>query len=127
VDVPDKLFVDKGMLFCGLADKEEMAERVFSILYKENKTGYAYLKRCKVEKFILEKSYELIPEGCRILKLTEKEKVSVELTYKPKPRLKVLEESFKVKDYLVKGVKASGVRLSTKEIKSGKFVKNRKK
>ena len=57
VNVPDKLFVDKGMLFCGLADKDEMAERVFSILYKNTETGFAHLKRCKIEKFILDKSY----------------------------------------------------------------------
>ena len=123
VDVPDKLFVDKGMLFCGLADKDEMADRVFNILYKNKDTGCAHLKRCKIEKFILDKSYELVPDDCQILKLSTKKKSEVQLTYKPKPRLKVLEESFKVSDYLVKGVKAAGVRLSTKEVKSGKFVK----
>ena len=127
IDVPDKLFVDKGMLFCGLADKEDMAERVFSILYKNGKTGYAHLKRCKIEKFILDKSYELVPDGCRIMKLTVKENVAAELSYVPKPRLKVLSESFPVADYLVKGVKAAGVRLAAKEIKSGKFVKVKKK
>ena len=127
VNAPDKLFVDKGMLFCGLADKDEMAERVFSVLYKNDKTGFAHLKRCKIEKFILDKSYELIPGGCRIMKLTIKQDVEAELSYKPKPRLKVLSESFPVGDYLVKGVKAAGVRLSAKEIKSGKFVKIKKK
>ena len=57
------------------------------------------------------------------MKLSVKENEAVELTYKPKPRLKVLNETFTVSDYLVKGVKAAGVRLSAKEVKSGKFVK----
>ena len=127
VDAPDKLFVDKGMLFCGLADKEEMAERVFNILYKNNKTGFAHLKRCRIEKFILDKSYEIIPEGCQIMKLSVKDGEEVALTYKPKPRLKVLEESFEVEDFLIKGVKAAGVRLSAKEVKSGRFMKLKKK
>lgn len=127
IDVPDKLFVDKGMLYCGLADKDEMAETVFSILYKNNKTGYAHLKRCKIEKFILDKSYELIPDGNKIVKLTTKEDVEASVTYKEKPRLKVLDESFDVSGYLVKGVKAAGVRLSAKEIKSAKFVKKKSK
>ena len=122
-DVPDKLFVDKGMLFCGLAEKDEMAARVFNILYKNRDTGFAHLKRCKIEKFILDKSYELIPDGCQVLKLSIKDKEAAVLTYKPKPRLKVLEEEFVVADYLVKGVKAAGVRLSAKEIKSAKFRK----
>ncbi|MBI9109254.1 MAG: DNA topoisomerase IV subunit A [Spirochaetales bacterium] len=127
INAPDKLFVDKGMLFCGLADKDEMADRVFTILYRSDETGFAHLKRCRIEKFILDKSYELIPDGCRIIKMTLKDEVSVELSYKPKPRLKVLNESFAVKDYLVKGVKAAGVRLSAKEVKNGKFVKIKKK
>jgi hypothetical protein len=42
--------------------------------------------------------------------------------YKPLPRIRVLEETFRVKDYLVKGVKAGGVRLASREIKSAKFV-----
>lgn len=122
-DVPDKLFVDKGMWFCGLADKEEMAARVFTIVYKSKDTGYAHIKRCKIEQYILEKSYELVPEDCQILKFTTREDVEVVASYKPKPRLKVLEESFTVKDFLVKGVKASGVRLSNKEVATVKFVK----
>ncbi|MDO5577502.1 MAG: DNA topoisomerase IV subunit A, partial [Fibrobacter sp.] len=36
IDVPEKIFVDKGMLFCGFVDKEQ----VFTVLYKDNKTGY---------------------------------------------------------------------------------------
>ncbi len=126
-DVPDKLFVDKGMLFCGLAEKDEMAGRIFNIIYKNDKTGYAHLKRCKIEKFILDKSYELVPDGCTILKLSTKDGEAVKLNYKPKPRLKVLEESFPVDDYLVKGVKAAGVRLAAKEIRSGKFKKIKNK
>ncbi len=125
-DVPDKLFVDKGMWFCGLAEKDEMAARTFTIVYKSKDTGYAHIKRCKIEQYILEKSYELVPEDCQILKFTTREDVEVVASYKPKPRLKVLEESFPVKDFLVKGVKAAGVRLSNKEISTVKFVKMKK-
>lgn len=124
-NVPDKLFVDKGLWFCGLAEKEDMAARTFTIIYKNKKTGFAHIKRCKIEQYILDKSYELIPDDCQILKLTLKEDIDVVATYKPKPRLKVLEESFSVKDFLVKGVKAAGVRLAGKEVTSVKFVKSK--
>lgn len=126
INAPDKLFVDKGMLFCGLADKAILVKRVFNILYKNTSTNYPHLKRCKIEKYILDKSYQLVPDNCKIIKLSTKKNERLELSYKPKPRLKVLEESFDVETYLVKGVKAAGVRLSTKEIKSGKFVKIKK-
>jgi topoisomerase-4 subunit A len=123
--VPNRLFVDKGMLFCGNADKESLNNIVFSILYQNKKTKYVFLKRFKIEKFILDKSYQAIPDECKLLKLTIKEDVEVAIVYVPKPRLKILEESLPVSEFLVKNVKAGGNRLSTKEIKSIRFKKLR--
>jgi topoisomerase-4 subunit A len=122
IDVPEKLFVDKGMLACGHADKDILTKRVFSIIYRNNENKSVYLKRCKIEQFIIGKSYSIVPDNCTILKLTSKQDVAAELTYKPKPRLKVLEETFPVKEYLVKSVRATGVKLSDKEVRSAKFV-----
>ncbi len=123
VNVPDRLYVDRGMLFCSLADKESLQPIVFSVLYQNKGNGFVYLKRFKVEKYILEKSYPYVPDNCKVLKLTVKEDLEVVVTFKPKARLKILEERKPLPDFLVKGVKAAGVRLSTKEIKSVKFVK----
>lgn len=117
VDAPDKLFVDKGMLYCGLIDKD----LVFNVVYREESTKYPFLKRCKIEQFILNKGYSIVPEGCTVLKLTTDSDSIITVEYKPKPRLKVLEETFITKEFLVKGVKAGGVRLANKEIKSVKF------
>ncbi|MFP4013599.1 MAG: DNA topoisomerase IV subunit A [Chitinispirillaceae bacterium] len=114
IDVPDKLFVDKGMLYCGFVDKD----LVFNVIYRDDATKFPYLKRCRIEKFILNKSYTLVPDNCTILRFSTDSDSVVTLEYKPKPRLKVLAESFFVKDYLVKGVKAVGVRLANKELKS---------
>ena len=126
VNVPDRLFVDKGMLFCSLADKESLQPIIFTVLYQKTDTRYVYLKRFKVEKFIIDKSYPFIPEKSRVLRVTIKEEVDVVVTYKPKARLKILEDTTPLSNYLVKGLKANGVRLSTKEIKSVKFVKAKK-
>ena len=116
--VPEKLFVDRGMLFCGFVDEA----RVYTIVYRENKTGYPYIKRCRIDKFILNRGYNLIPEGCRALKLTTDFARKIALEYKPKPRLRVLQEEFSIKDYPVRGNKARGIRLSTREVKSARFV-----
>ena len=35
MDVPDKLFVDKGMLHCGFVDKER-----FNVVYRDDKTKF---------------------------------------------------------------------------------------
>ncbi len=123
MDVPEKTFVDKGMLYCGLADKDTLKNTVFTVVYRNDKNGYPFIKRCKIEQFILNKGYSIIPDNCTPLKLTTEEDLDLDVSYKPKPRLRVLEEQFSIKDFLVKGVRASGVRLANKEVKSAKFVK----
>ena len=120
VDVPEKLFVDKGVLYCGfLAPK-----MTFNIVYKNKKTGHAYIKRCNIEKFILNKTYELVPEGCSVLSFNTGDNYKIELTYKPKPKQKVKEECFSLSDFPHRGVKAGGLKLSNKDVKSAKFKKS---
>jgi topoisomerase-4 subunit A len=126
IDVPDKLFVDKGMLFCCLADKEELAEYTMTILYELDKKGGFYIKRFTIEQFIIGKAYELVPEGAKVLDFTVREDEEFVFKYKKKPRLKILEERFPVGDYLVKSVRAQGVRLTTKDTSSIRRVRIRK-
>ena len=117
VDSPDKLFVDKGMLYCGFVDKDQ----IFNVIYRDEDSKFPYIKRCKIEQFILNKGYSIVPDKCTVLKLTTDSQSIITFEYKPKPRLKVLEETFIIKDFLVKGVKAGGVRLANKEVKSIKL------
>jgi topoisomerase-4 subunit A len=119
VNVPDKLFVDKGMWYAGFIDKDT----VFTVVYKHPTTGYPFIKRCHIEQFILNKAYSLVPEGATVQLFSTEPEGVITAEYKPKPRLRVLEESFKLSDYLIKGVKAQGVRLSNKEAKSVKMQK----
>jgi topoisomerase-4 subunit A len=118
INVPDKLFVDKGMLLCGFVDKEV----VYSLVYKHPENLYPYVKRCTIEQFIMQKAYQLVPEGSTVQMFTTETDGTIEVEYKPRPYLRVLEEKFNLADYLVKGVKAQGVRLSNKEAKAVKFV-----
>ncbi|MBN1984039.1 MAG: DNA topoisomerase IV subunit A [Chitinivibrionales bacterium] len=120
-NAPDKLFVDKGMWYCGLMEDEVAENTIFTVIYRDDTTGFPYLKRCKIEKFILNKGYSLVEEQCTVLKVTTSKDADIEVEYKPRPRLKVLQEMFSLKDYLVKGVKAGGVRLANKEVKSVKI------
>lgn len=125
VKVPEKLFVGKDMLYCGFVDDEVVNNIVFTLIFK-NKSNQAYVKKCQILKFITDKVYPLIPEDAKLLKFTTKQDVDIHVTYKPKPRIKSLEEQFSAADYLVKGVKSQGVRLSPKEVKSAKFIKSKK-
>jgi topoisomerase-4 subunit A len=118
INVADKLFVDKGMLFCGFVDKET----VYSMVYKHPENLNPYIKRCTIEQFIMQKAYMLVPEGSAVQMFTTDKEGAIEVEYKPRAYLRVLEETFNLADYLVKGVKAQGVRLSNKEAKTVKFV-----
>ena len=64
------------------------------------------------------RDYELIPADARLLKLITEPGRTVHLEYRPKPRVRVLEEQFAVDDYPVRGLRAGGLRLSAKEVQS---------
>jgi topoisomerase-4 subunit A len=113
IDAPDKLFVGKGMLHCSFPDKE----LVFTVIYKDD-AGYGYIKRCRIDKFILNRTYELVPEGTTLLKLTTAESGTISIDYKPKPRVRILAEEFEIADYPIRGLRAGGIRLAARELKS---------
>ncbi len=117
-DEIERLFVDKGMLYCGFVD----TELVFTMIYRD-KNAHPYVKRCKLDKFILNRGYELVPEGCRILQLTTDEDVLATVTYKPTPRMRVLEEEFDLSLYPVRGNRAKGIRLAPKALKGVKLAR----
>ncbi len=125
IDAPDKLFVDKGMLHCAIFDKDAAADIVYTVVYRHGSTGAPYLKRCTIEQFILNKGYSIVPDNCMPLALTVEENVFALVNYRPKPRVRVLQETFDIKGYLVKGVKAGGVRLANRDARNARFVKSK--
>lgn len=120
-DAPEKLFVRGGLLSCGLADKDVLATKTFTVVYKGSDAVH-YIKRCKIEQYILEKEYQLVPEGAKPVLLTTRDDAIIHVDYVKKPRMQKLSDDFPVEDYLVKSVRAGGVRLTTKEVKKTKLV-----
>jgi topoisomerase-4 subunit A len=95
IDAPEKEFVGKGLLFCGFADKSELAKTIFTVLYQEKTYKYIFLKRCKISSYTLKKVYPLVPEGnFKLVKLSTLPNAEMTVTYKPKPNLRILEEKF---------------------------------
>jgi topoisomerase-4 subunit A len=114
-DIPEKAFVGPNAWWIGAADKEVLQGTIFTVIYKEKETGFPCIKRCVIEGWIMNRDYSLVPEGAVVLHVDTRQKFSFTMIYKPKPRLKVTTEVFKAQDYLVKGLKAGGVRLAAKE------------
>lgn len=115
------------MLFCNLAEKDILEKTVFSVIYKDKDSRVLHLKRCQIEKFVVNRGYTIIPENTTLVDLAVGADLAVVVNYTPRPRLKVLEERFPVKKFLVKSLKAAGVRLSSRDIENAKFVKTLKK
>jgi topoisomerase-4 subunit A len=116
-DLPEKAFVGPGAWWIGVADKETLSAIVFTVIYKEAGAGHPCIKRCVIEGWIMNKDYSLVPEGAQVLHIDTREKFVFTLHYVPKPRLKILTEVFKAQNYAVRGLKAGGIRLSSKEVK----------
>ncbi len=118
---PEKQYIGTGAYHVGLADKEVLGELVFTMVYR-NAAGDTYVKRFTIEQFILEKEYELLPEDAKPLMLTTRQEGVIRLKYRKKPRMQKLEEDFSIAEYLVKGYRAMGVRLTNKQLSSLKLL-----
>jgi len=115
MDLSEKAFIGANAWFIGAADKDILAKTVFTIIYKEPSSGFPCIKRCVIEGWIMNKDYFLVPDGAEVMHIDIRPKFSFNVKYKPKPRLKVLTETFKAQDYNVRGLKAGGIRLASKE------------
>jgi topoisomerase IV subunit A len=116
--IPDKAFVDKGVLYFGNADKEELGKVLFTVVYKDGEHGFPHIKRCRIEQYINNRDYSLVPDGAQILLFSTDEDFEFSVVYTPKARMKVKEEAFNASDFEEKGLKAQGVRLAAKEADS---------
>lgn len=124
IPAPEKLFIGTGMLYCGRADKEELSQVLFSLLYV-TENGITYLKRFRIEQYIMEREYELLPKGAKPKAFTTGTKVDAKLSYSKKRRYKKTEERFPVGNYREMTPRATGYKLSDKELTGAAFVQSR--
>lgn len=117
-DVPQKLFVDAGMVYVNYAEKEIINDVLFTAIYRDPKTKQAYVKRCRVPSWIMNRDYFIAPDGMEVLHVDTRKNFKFTLHYAKKARAKVLKETFKTNDYIERGLKAQGFKLSTKEVES---------
>ncbi|TFG81922.1 MAG: DNA topoisomerase IV subunit A, partial [Spirochaetales bacterium] len=118
IEVPEKLYVDRDMRHCALADKDSLSSVIFSAVYQAVAGGPAHIKRCHIEQWITNKDYSLVPDGSRLLYFTVEPRKTFIVTFAQKTRIKKNDVPFRVENYDVKGLKAQGVRLSPREVVS---------
>ena len=117
-DVPDKLFVDTGMWFCNYADKDVIGKILFTIIYRDPKTKFCFIKRCRIAGWIMNRDHSFVPDGMEVLHVDSRDKFKFTMRFVKKPRIKISEQEYKASSYEEKGLKANGVRLESREVES---------
>ena len=119
ISIPEKQYVNlnKKVISFGVADKKT----ILSVVYKDKSSGFYFAKRFVIEKFILDKSYNFLEADQQLKFILPPEKNLLEIKFVPKPRQKVSQITFDLKDVSVKGVSAKGIRLTRNEVQSIKI------
>jgi len=112
IPVSEKIYLEDQILWWGKVDKE----RVFNCVYREQTSGIAYMKRFKVDKFIMERQYAYTLENSKILHLNAGEPPIFRAYYPKTGRVRVTNEDFDMADLLVKNSQAKGNRVSAKPV-----------
>lgn len=116
MDVPDRVFVDLDMQYCGFSDKEDLSKVLFTLIYKDSETEHPYIKRCRISGYILNRDYLIIPDNTELLHTDTREKGQLRLVFTPKARSKLTEQIIEIKEWAEKGLKALGVKVASREI-----------
>lgn len=114
IPVGDKYFIDGSVLYCGVLDRE----RVFTAVYRQKQTEIAYIKRFRVESFILDKEYSFVPDGGSLLFFTEEEDLKLDIWFQRKKRMRKRKEEVLISDIKVTSDSAKGVQLCGRKIVS---------
>ncbi|MGD0664100.1 MAG: DNA topoisomerase IV subunit A [Rhabdochlamydiaceae bacterium] len=112
MNMPDKLYVEHAV-WVGAADKTT----VMNVIYKNSESNQAWAKRFIVESFILDKVYRYIDENAELQYISSDVEPEVEILFVPKAKQKVPSLVYPLKEVLVKGAQARGIRVANQAVK----------
>ena len=118
IRVPEKQFIGKDVIFV----EKLNAKTVHNVIYWEGASRVCYAKRFRVEKFILDREYNLFPikKGAKILHLSQGEGIILEIFFVPVPRIRKSKDIYILDDLAIKGIQARGNKVSSKSVQSVK-------
>lgn len=119
VSVTDKMFIGKeGISFITYGEKDLVSSEIFTIIYRDKEVGDGkiwMIKRFQIPSFILDKTYQTVPQTAKIKKICRYRSAIIAVKYKGKYR--ITEETFRFADFRVlKNPIGGGNRLTTKEL-----------
>ena len=120
IRVPEKQFVGKDAI-----SVEKLNQKtVHNVIYWEGASKVCYAKRFRVEKFILDREYNLFPKkkGAKILHLSQGEGIRLEVSFVPTPRIRKSSDTYNLDDLGIKGIQARGNKVSSKSVQNVKVI-----
>lgn len=112
VSPPDKLFVDQHLVHCAIYDRSQ----VFLLIYTLEQI--TYMKRFNFGGTILNKDYNCAAEGAAIRMFVPDAPVDLYVKYVKQKRQRIHQQLFHSLNIPQKGVKARGVQMTVKKIRS---------
>ncbi len=110
VKPPEKMFVDKTLVYCAKFDRDKQ----FTAVYHHDL--FVFLKRFTFGGAILDREYRYAAEPAKVHLFQEGTPEQIFVKYKPAKRQRVHQQCFDPKDVAVKGVKAMGNHMTGKPI-----------
>lgn len=114
VRVNEKEFIGKGLQYFDTTNGIQGA--VFSIIYRDKKSSFCYLKRFTEIKYILDKEYRYYPDNCRLEYFSKRTELHFTCELEPSKKMRNFLVEFDLKDFKIKGLSANGIRISNKNI-----------
>ncbi|MBV9998827.1 MAG: DNA topoisomerase IV subunit A [Verrucomicrobia bacterium] len=109
---PEKMFVDKDVLYFGIYDRD----RVFTMVYTTPKA--AFLKRFNIGGAIMNRDYSCTQDGARIKWLVDDPVKEVRLKFRQTQGAKAGDQSFDLAAIPVRGARTRGLQVSKRTITS---------
>ena len=115
IPVADKVFVGSDLEHMSVVKKDT----VFNVIYRDGTENFAYVKRFKTPKFILDKEYRLFAahKRSKILLISLGDEQFARVSVMPSQRAKTNVFHICFDDYLIKGAAAKGKRISPRVVR----------
>jgi topoisomerase IV subunit A len=109
---PERVFVDKDLLYFGIYDRD----RVFTLVYSTAKA--TFLKRFAFGGAIMNRDYSCTQEGAKIRFISDKPVKELRLKYRHTKGSRVGEQTFATSDIIIRGPKARGLQVTKRTVTS---------
>lgn len=109
---PERVFVDKDLLYFGIYDRD----RVFTVVYSTSKA--TFLKRFAFGGAIMNRDYSCTQEGAKIRFITDKPIKELRLKYRHTQGARIDEQTFAPSGIIVRGPKARGLQVTKRTVTS---------